>query len=177
MEPDVGQGPGSTGRDVQIDRGSGAGGPGASGGRRAATGAVGSVVSGSGPGGLGGLFAGVVRDLQELVRGEVRLAKTELKEEAAAAAGGAASVAAGGVVGLVGGVFLLNAVVELLGRLMPRWLASLLIGLGLLGAAGGLTRDGREKLGGTKLAPTRTAISLRETAAWAKARFSSAGGR
>lgn len=152
MEPDVGRGSGAPPQDVVIARGSAAG-------------------------GLGGLFAGVVRDLQDLLRGEVRLAKTELREEATAAAGGAASVAAGGVAGLVGGVFLLNAVVELLGRIMPRWLASALIGLGLLGAAGGLTRDGREKLAGTKLAPTRTALSLRETASWAKARLPSGGGR
>lgn len=128
-------------------------------------------------GGLGSLVSGVVRDLQGILRGEIRLAKAELKEEATVAAGGAASIAAGGVVALVGGAFLLNAVVDLLGRLMPRWLASALVGLGLLGAAAGLGRRGKERLSATTLAPERTARSLRETTAWAKGRFASTAGR
>jgi hypothetical protein len=128
-------------------------------------------------GGLGGLVSGVVRDLQGILRGEIQLAKTELKEEATVAAGGAASIAAGGVVALAGGAFLLNAVVELLGRIMPRWLASALVGLGLLGAAGSLGVTGKEKLSATTLTPTRTAQSLRETAVWAKEKFGSATGR
>ena len=54
--------------------------------------------AGGGPGGIGSLISGTIKDLQELVRAEVQLAKTELKEDAAAAGRAVAVIAAGAVV-------------------------------------------------------------------------------
>lgn len=172
-------GPASSGRDVVLEQGQGAtGNPGRDAGPASSGGGLtASAVRAFTGGGMGGLVTGVVRDLQGILRGEIQLAKTELKEEATVAAGGAASIAAGGVLALVGGAFLLNAVVDLLAKIMPRWLASSLVGLGLLGAAGSLGVSGKEKLSGTKLAPTRTAQSLQETTAWAKEKLAMVTGR
>ena len=130
-----------------------------------------------GAGGLGALISGLMTDLQGLLRGEVQLATTELKEEATAAAGGAATVAAGGVAGLVGVVFLMHGVADLLSRIMPRWAANTLVGLGLLAGAGGLGLSGKEKLSAAKLAPRQTLETLRENTAWAKERLASATGQ
>ena len=114
--------------------------------------------------GLGPLMSGVVKDLQGVLQGEVRLAKTELKEEAVAAGGAAALAGASGVVGLLGGVFLVGAVAELLAKRMARWQAFGLVGLGLTGAAAGLGVAGKNRLKGANLAPRRTIESLKQDA-------------
>ncbi len=184
---------GPAGEDVVTDQGFGvAGGSAAAGGGVTAvppTASGGSadpgaaVASGSpnagaesGAGGLGALLSGVVGDLQGLLRGELQLAKTELKEEATAAAGGAAAAAAGGITGLVGIVFVMHGVAELLSKVMPRWMANTLVGLGLLAGAGSLGMSGKEKLSAAKLAPQQTLQTLRENASWAKDRLSSVTG-
>ena len=127
--------------------------------------------------GLGALAAGVVKDLQDLVRGEVQLAKTELREEAKTAAGGATSIAAGAAAGSLGVVFLMLALTELLSRRMPRWAAAGIVGLGLTGAAAALGLGGKSRLSAASLTPKQTLQSLRENAAWAKERLGSGAGQ
>lgn len=171
MAQDGERGPVGAGQDVVTDQGFGSVSPPAPEGA--------ATVEGGSPGaqqGLGNLVSGVVKDLQGLLRGEVQLATTELKEEAATAAGGAATAAAGGVVGLLGAAFLLRGVADLLGHVMPRWLANTLVGATLLGAAGGLGLRGKEQLSQTNLAPKQAIQSLRESASWAKERIGGASG-
>jgi len=168
MAEDRERGPGPAGQDIVTDQSYGA-----------PTGAPEAGV-GQPPGaasGLGGLVSGVVSDLQGLLGGELRLAQAELKEEATAAAGGAASVAAGGIAGLVGVVFLMHGVAEALSRIMPRWAANTLVGLGLLAGAGSLGASGKEKLAAANLKPERTMETLRETGEWAKERLGSVAGQ
>ena len=191
MDQDVERGRDApTGQDVVTDQGFGTTNPsmdtsvpatpppGASAATTSSTTGGGSPPSAEpGAGGLGALISGLMTDLQGLLRGEVRLATTELKEEATAAAGGAATVAAGGVAGLVGVVFLMHGVADLLSRIMPRWAANTLVGLGLLAGAGSLGLSGKEKLSAAKLAPQQTLQTLRENTAWAKERLASATGQ
>ena len=127
-------------------------------------------------GGLGSLVSGVVKDLQGLLRGELQLAKTELKQEATTAAGGAAAITAGGVAGLIGFVFVMHGVADLLSKVMPRWAANGLVGLAMAGTGAALGLSGKQKLSTANLTPTQTIQSLREDTAWAKEQLGSAGG-
>ncbi|MDQ4045427.1 MAG: phage holin family protein, partial [Chloroflexota bacterium] len=68
----------------------------------------------SGGEGLGTLVTGIVEDLQNIVRGEVQLAKTELKEDASKIGKAVAMLAAGGILALVGFNFLMWTAIFLL---------------------------------------------------------------
>ena len=125
--------------------------------------------------GLGSLVTGAVGDLQAMVRGEVQLAKAELKEEAVAAGSGGAMIAAAGATGLFGVGFLLVAVTRLLGKLLPDWLAAAVVGLGLMGGAAALGLSGKERLSATNLVPKQTVQTLKQSTSWAKQRIGGTG--
>jgi len=76
-------------------------------------------------------FSDVVHDIlhnvQEIVRSEVRLAKTEIGEEAAKAKSSAVLLGAGGLAALYAVLFLLLMIVYALCLVMPNWAAALLV--------------------------------------------------
>ncbi|HEV2109043.1 MAG TPA: phage holin family protein [Thermomicrobiales bacterium] len=110
---------------------------------------------------------------QDMLRSELDRAKGEVKAEVARAGMGAAAIGGGGVVGLVAVVFLVQALMELLARRLPRWQAAGLVGLALSGTAIALGLSGKHQLQPDNLAPRQTITSLRQTAARAKAQLTS----
>lgn len=110
----------------------------------------------------------IVVNLQEIVRSEFRLAKTELKEEAAKAAKPAATFGVGLVFGFYGIGFLLLASVYGLSMLMAGWLAALLIGAILAIVAIALISSSGKKLKRVNPTPDKTIQSLEENLQWAK---------
>ena len=114
------------------------------------------------------LISGMVGDVQGLVRGEIQLAKTELSESASGAARGIGMLAAGALLGLIGFVFLMYMVMELLDHTMPRWAAALIVALGLVVIAVILALVGKSQLSADKLKPTQTIDSLQEDKEWAQ---------
>jgi len=124
--------------------------------------------------GLGSLISGTIKDLQELVRAEVQLAKTELKDDAAAAGRAFAVIAAGAMVGLVGFIVLMFALAYLLYEWVRElWLATGIVGLALAVVAAVLAQSGRSKLSAANLKPERTIETLKEDQAWAKQQINS----
>lgn len=69
----------------------------------------------------------VVANIQQIIRDEFRLAKTELKEKATQASKPASILATGMVLGLYALGFLLLAAVYALSMVMPHWRAALLV--------------------------------------------------
>jgi uncharacterized membrane protein YqjE len=120
------------------------------------------------------LISGVIGDLQGLVRGEIQLAKTEVKESAGIAARGIAMLAAGALLGLIGFTYLMLALVEVLDEWLPRWGAAGVVGLGLLLIAAILALVGRSRLSGDALKPDQTIASLEEDKEWAQRQVRSA---
>src|ERR1700722_5751780 len=90
----------------------------------------------------------IAGNLQEIVRSEFRLAKTEVREAADKAARPAAIFMSGLVVGLYGAGFLLLAAVYGLATIMAAWLAALLVGGPLAIMATILLVSGRKRLKG-----------------------------
>lgn len=125
------------------------------------------------PEGLGSLITGVVKDLQDLLRAEVQLAKTELKEDATAAGKGIGYIAAGALIGLVGFIFLMLAATWLLDKWVQQWLAALIVGAALALIAAILALSGRNQLRASNLKPEQTIETLKEDREWASQQINS----
>lgn len=110
----------------------------------------------------------IVGNVQEIIRSEFRLAKTELKEEASRAAKPAATFGVGLAFGFYGIGFLLLAAVYGLSLVMAGWLAALIVGVILAGVAIVLLRSGGQKLKSVNPIPNKTLQSLEENIRWAK---------
>jgi hypothetical protein len=91
--------------------------------------------------------------VQEIVRSEVRLAKTELREEAAKVKTSGVLLGAGALLGLYAGGFLLLGTVYVLATILPAWAAAFIVALTLALVAGFLLSAGRKR------APTNPSYS------------------
>ncbi len=115
------------------------------------------------------LVKDLTREVSELVRQEVSLAKAELAEKGKQAGTGAGMLSGAAVLGLaaVGGS--LATVILLLGLVMPAWLAAL-IGTAAYGAAAAvLALRGKDRLAqAAPPAPEQTIESVKEDVQWAK---------
>jgi uncharacterized membrane protein YqjE len=110
----------------------------------------------------------IASNLTQLVQGEFRLAKSELKEGAEKVAVPGATLGAGVVLAFYGLGFLLLAAVYALSSVMPGWLATLIVGGVLAVAAGILIIAGATKLKRVNLTPYKTIQTLEEDVQWAK---------
>lgn len=122
---------------------------------------------------IGGLVNGVIKDLQDLVRAEIQLAKTELKEDAQATGKAAGAMVAGGLVGLIGFIFLMLTLMYALANVLPMWASALVVAVLLFVVAAVLALWGKNQLAATKLGPEQTIETLKEDQAWAKQQISS----
>ena len=75
------------------------------------------------------ILTDMVGNIQEIVRGEVRLAKTEVEDEAKIRWSSVRVLLAGAVIGLLSAACLLSAVVCALAIVMPAWAAAGSVGL------------------------------------------------
>ena len=124
--------------------------------------------------GIGSLVSGVVKDMQDLVRAEIQLAKTELKEDAAGLGKGAGYLAAGVFVGLVGFFYVIFALIHLLDKALEElWLSAGIVSLVLLAIAAILAMSGRKKMQASSLKPDQTIETLKEDQQWAKQQINS----
>ena len=110
----------------------------------------------------------IVGNVQEIVRSEVRLAKTELREEAAKAKTSSMFVGAGALIGVYAGGFLLLGIVYVLATVVPSWAAAFIVALSLAVGAGLLLRAGQRRFQQVKPTPDRTLESVKENVAWVK---------
>ncbi|MCU1672842.1 MAG: putative integral rane protein [Frankiales bacterium] len=116
---------------------------------------------------LGELVATATKDLSQLMRQEVELAKAEIKRDVAAAGKGAGMFGGAGFSGLFALVFLSIAAAYALGRVIPLGAGFLVVGLVYLLVAGVLALKGKKSLSGIG-APEKTIETLKDDAAWAK---------
>ena len=117
---------------------------------------------------LSDVLQDIVRNVQEIVRSEVRLAKIEFREEAMKAKSSVALLAAGGIAGTFAVFFLLLAVLYALALVMPSWAAALVVGVSLAGMAGVMLTVGVARVRQIHPIPERTVQTIKETAEWAK---------
>ncbi|HXW85177.1 MAG TPA: phage holin family protein [Candidatus Binataceae bacterium] len=71
----------------------------------------------------------IVRNLQEIIHGEIQLARTEIREQLHSTRPAGVLIGVGVAGGLLGAFFLLLFVVEALSLVIPSWVASLAVGI------------------------------------------------
>ena len=113
---------------------------------------------------LGETVTGLASDVQDLVRGEIRLARAELDQKLHHLIGAAIGLTGGALVGFAGLVVLLQGIAAALALVMPAWAALLIVGviIGLVGAL--LVRSGLAPISLKNLSPDRTAANLQKDA-------------
>ena len=114
---------------------------------------------------LGALFGDIVRDIQQILRGEVQLAKAEALQELAKLRTGAVLVVLAVVMGTLGLAYVLLASVLLIALNLPLWSAALIVGVATLGIAGICATTGLTAIRTIRGAP-RTVQSIKETVRW-----------
>lgn len=116
---------------------------------------------------IGDLFRQLANDSTTLIRQEVALAKTEVRENVKSAARDMTMIAVGGAIAAVGALVLTAFLVILLGSLLGNyWLAALIVGLVYVLVGGGLAWSNLKKLQQAELKPEHTIDSLKEDKEW-----------
>ena len=110
----------------------------------------------------------VVRDVQDMVRAEIRLAKVEIRDEVRRAVSSSVWFAAGAASVVSAWVFLLWALAYALATKMPMWAATLVIAVAMAAAAAVLIMGGIQRARRLQAIPERTVESLKENLEWIK---------
>ncbi|MBN2622019.1 MAG: phage holin family protein [Acidimicrobiales bacterium] len=118
---------------------------------------------------LGELIKRLTTEMSDLVRGEMELARTELKEEATKAGKAGGMFAGAGYAAALAGLLLAFAAAWGLAEVIPEGFAFLVVGVvvGLVAAV--LALAGRSKMRQVNPVPERTIETLKEDAQWARA--------
>lgn len=110
----------------------------------------------------------IIRNIQEIVRSEVRLAKTEIRDEAAKAKSAGLLIGVGAVTGMFAALFLLLMIVYAVSLVLPQWAAALIVGAAMAIVAGLALSTGRKRLKQLHATPERTVETIKENVQWVK---------
>ena len=117
------------------------------------------------------LIRSTLQDAQDLVRGEIALAKAEIRQEAKKVGAGAAALAAAAVAGFIAVVFLLTALAWGITAAFswPAWAGFAIVGTVVLLVAVVLAMVGKKRFTSEPRMPLTTE-TMRETLQWTRAR-------
>ncbi|MEQ1907391.1 MAG: phage holin family protein [Vicinamibacterales bacterium] len=110
----------------------------------------------------------ILRNLQDMVRSEIRLARVEIRDEIGQTLSSGVWIAAGAISAVSAWIFLLWTLVYALATRMPLWAATLVVAVVMAGAAAVLVRVGIQKIKRVQPIPARTVESLKENLEWMK---------
>ena len=114
--------------------------------------------------GIGGILGSLALDVQDLVRGEIRLARAELDQKLQRVLVAAIFLLGGALVAFAGLVVFLQGIAAALALVLPTWAASLIVGLLIVVVGGLFARSGLSKFSLKTLTPERMASSLQKDA-------------
>jgi uncharacterized membrane protein YqjE len=109
----------------------------------------------------------IVGNIQDIVRCEIRMAKTELTEELGKSRSAGMLVGIGALMLTISALFLLLAALYALSLLMPEWAAALIVGAGVGATAALCVGAGIKRFRAVRAEPKAVA-SLKENVEWAK---------
>ena len=117
---------------------------------------------------LGEIVGGLANDVQDLVKGEIALARAELEQKLHRLLGALLWVLGGSLVGFAGLVVLLQGGAAALAMRIPAWAALAIVGVVIIIIGAALARLGFGMLTLKTLAPERTAANLQKDARMVK---------
>jgi uncharacterized membrane protein YqjE len=117
---------------------------------------------------ISGLVQGIVGNIQNIIRSEIRLAKTEVKEDATTAGKGAGMLVAGAIFCAYALGILFLCFIYLLDNVVADWLAALIVAVvvAIIGAI--VAMIGLKEVKSVKPGPEQTIDSIKEDIRWAK---------
>ncbi len=115
-----------------------------------------------GPHSLGEIVGGLATDVQDLVRGEIRLARAELDQKLDRLILALIWLLGGALLGFAGLVVVLEGFAAALAIVLPDWAALLIVGVVIVIIGAVLARSGLGMLSLRSLSPDRTAASLQK---------------
>jgi uncharacterized membrane protein YqjE len=110
----------------------------------------------------------IVGNIQDIVRSEIRLAKTEVAEDWRKVRAAGIRLGVGALLAAYGGFFILLCIVNALSQVMPSWAAALAIGVVLSVIALVLVSSASTRLRRARNPAPRTVATLKENVQWAK---------
>ena len=110
----------------------------------------------------------ILRNVQDMVRSEIRLAKVEIRDEVRRAVSSSVWIGAGTVGALSAWIFLLWALAYALATKTPMWAATLVIAVVMAAAAAVLIMGGIRRVRRIQPIPERTVESVKENLEWMK---------
>lgn len=118
---------------------------------------------------LGELFRQLADDSSSLIKQEINLAKTEVKETVSQAVRDAVWIPVWGAVALVGSLVLVTFLVLLIGDLLNNyWLAALIVGVVFTALGGMMAMSSLNRLKSLNMKPETTIRTLEQDKRWAK---------
>ncbi|MDY0883613.1 phage holin family protein [Dongia soli] len=111
---------------------------------------------------LGEIVGGLATDVQDLVRGEIALARAEVDEKLHRLVGAFLWILGGFLVAFAGLVVLLEGGAAALALRLPVWAALLIVGVIVIVVGALVAGVGRGMLSRKSLAPARTAANLQQ---------------
>jgi hypothetical protein len=117
---------------------------------------------------LGDIVQDVMRDVGEVVRGEVRLAKAEMGEKVSQAGKSGVMFGGAALCGVMGFGALVFAAIVGLTMFVSTGVSATIVGVLLLCVAGAMFLAGRAKLKDITPTPERTVQTLKDDVEWAK---------
>ncbi len=119
---------------------------------------------------LGEVVGGLAGDVQDLVRGEIKLARAELDQKFHRVLIAAIWLLGGALLAFAGLVVVLQGVAFALAIVLPAWAASLIVGVVIVVIGGLFARSGLAMLSLKALTPERAAANLGKDAQMIKER-------
>ena len=117
---------------------------------------------------LGDLFAELAHETGTLVRQEVALAKAEVTQKAKQVGKNVGYLLIGGAIAYAAFLAVIATLIMLLGKVMPQWGATLLVGVLMAGLGWLLIDKALSALQQTEVTPRQTVDTLKEDATWLK---------
>ncbi len=111
---------------------------------------------------LGPLLGSIARDIQDLVRGEIQLARAELDQKLHRVIIAAVFLLGGALVAFAGLVVVLEGIAAALALVLPVWAASLIVGVVIVAVGGLFALSGLRMISLKALTPTRATDSLQK---------------
>jgi len=115
-------------------------------------------------GGLSTLLGGIANDVQDLVRGEIALARSEMEQKFERFVLAVIWLLGGALLGFAGLVVALEGVAAALALALPVWLASLIIGIVIVVLGAAFAKSGLTMMSLKSLTPDRTADNIQKDA-------------
>jgi hypothetical protein len=116
------------------------------------------------PQGLGEIVSGLAHDVQDLVRGEMALARAEFDQKLQETIRAAVRLLGGALLAFAGLVVLLEGAAAALALVIPTWAAMVIIGVVILIVGALFAKSGLNKLSLKQLTPDRTVSNLEKDA-------------